>query len=313
MHFEPVSTTDLSTHRMGNAPAAQTLGMQSPGQTGSVREAVYPSMGSSHLITLFSEPARPKSGLSPFVVSILLHASFFSVLTAKVIQNHRIIERFPRSHFGVRVLDFHSTQPQMRQAASASVQYHGPIQATKPSTPKPAPGGSSGGAPSVTSQTAKLMPAPQTLIQPDVPPDLVAFKKIPIPLAVLWSPEKPVVQKRLVPPAPDKAAIAVVRPSIDTPINEENLAEFRVASTVIVKPTPAAPPSTTSPIVVHGPEEVQKVPQTTSQPPDHAAPTPARILSLSDTRVAEGSVVIPQVNESSAKVAPGSTDRKSVV
>lgn len=264
-------------------------------------------MGSSQMITLFSEPSRSGSFPSPFVISILLHASCFSLLTARMIENHHIIERFPTSRFAVRVLDFHSTEPQARQAASGGIAYPSSIPGLRPAAHQPSSGGSSAGSPAVTRQTAKLMPAPQTLIQPDLPSDLVSFKKIPVPLVVLWSPEKTAPVKKIAPPLPDKAAIAVVRPSLDMPIKEENLADLRISSSVFVTQTPAAPPSTTSPIVVHGPEEVKKVPQTTSKPAEQQTPTPARVVSLSDTRVAQGSVVIPLVNESSSKDSPGTT------
>ena len=130
------------------------------------REGVYLSMGSSQVITLFSEPARSNPFPSPFVISILLHASCFGLFTAKLIQNHRIIERFPTGRFAVRELDFHSREPQARQAASGGVAYPGPIPGPIPglglNTNKPTSGGSSAGSPLVTQQTAKLMPAPQT-------------------------------------------------------------------------------------------------------------------------------------------------------
>ena len=261
-------------------------------------------MGAS-MITLFSEPTRSRSFPSPFVISILLHASVFSVFTARMIEKNRIIERFPPSQFAVRVLDFHSTEPLARQSSSAGITYRGPISEAPPAAHRPASGGSSAGSVVPMRQTAQLMPAPQTLMQPDLPHDLVAFKKIPVPLVVLWSPEKAPPQKKIVPPMPDKAAIAVVHPSLDTPIKEENLADIRISSTVFVTQTPAAPPSTTSPIVVHGPEETKKVPQTTSKPTEPEVPTPARVISLSDTRVAQGTVVVPQVNESSSKASPG--------
>jgi hypothetical protein len=151
------------------------------------------------------------------------------------------------------------------------------------------------------------MPAPQTLLQPDLPADLVTFKKVPVPLVVLWSPEKTAPVKKIVAPLPDKAAIAVVHPSLETPLKEENLADLRVSSSVYVTQTPMLPPSTTSPIVVHGPEDAKKVPQTTSKPPEQETPTPARVVSLSDTRVAQGTVVIPLANQSSSKEAPGTT------
>src|SRR6202034_3459040 len=134
------------------------------------------------------------------------------------------------------------------------IAYHGPITEPKPAAQKLASGGGSAGSPAITRQTAKMMPAPPTLLQPDLPPNLMTFKKIPVPLVVLWSPEKPVPQKRISPPMPDKPAIAVVRPSLDTPIKEENLADLRISSSVFVTQTPAVLPSTTSPIVVHGPD-----------------------------------------------------------
>jgi hypothetical protein len=149
------------------------------------------------------------------------------------------------------------------------------------------------------------MPAPQTLLQPDLPPKLLTFKKTPVPLVVLWSPEKTAPQKTIVPPPPDKPAVAVVHPSIEKPLKQENLADLRISSTPFVTTAPTVPPSTTSPIVVHGPEEVKKVPETTSKPAEQQTPTPARVVSLSDTRVAQGTVVIPQVNESSSKETPG--------
>jgi hypothetical protein len=264
-------------------------------------------MGYSPMITLFSEPTRPSSFPSPFVISVLLHASCFGIFTARIIEKHHIIERFPSSRFAVRVLDLHSTEPQTRQAAGAGAAYPGPISSPQAAPHRPTSGGGSEGSPSVTQQTAKLMPAPQTLLQPDLPADLVTFKKVPVPLVVLWSPEKTAPVKKIIAPLPDKAAIAVVHPTLDTPINEENLADLRISPSVFVTQTPAPPPSTTSPIVVHGPEDAKKVPQTTSKPPEQQTPTPARVVSLSDTRVAQGTVVIPLVNQSSSKEASGTT------
>jgi hypothetical protein len=264
-------------------------------------------MGYSPMITLFSEPTRPSSFPSPFVISILLHASCFGIFTARMIEKHHIIERFPNSQFAVRVVDFHSIEPQTRQAAGGDVAYPGPISSPQAAAHQPTSGGGSAGSPSITQQTAKLMPAPQTLLQPDLPADLVTFKRVPVPLVVLWSPEKTTPVKKIVAPLPDKAAIAVVHPSLETPINEENLADLRISPSVYVTQTPMLPPSTTSPVVVHGPEDTKKVPQTTSKPPEPQTPTPARVVSLSDTRVAEGTVVIPLANQSSSKDSPGTT------
>jgi hypothetical protein len=262
-------------------------------------------MGYSPMITLFSEPEQSRSFPSTYVISIVFHAAACSLFALRLVESHHIIERFPESRFAVRVLDFHSTQPQARQSSSSGIAYRGPVSGGQSAAHPPAPGGSSSGSPAMTHVTAQLMPAPQTLLQPDLPKDLTVFKKVPVPLVVLWSPEKPAPQKKIVPPTPDKPAIALVRPSLDTPIKEENLADLRISSTVFVTQSPTARPSTTSPVVVHGPEETKKVPQTTSKPPEPQAPTPVRVLSLSDTRVAQGTVAIPMANQSSAKSAPG--------
>jgi hypothetical protein len=270
-----------------------------------VEQGVSWRMRSSPMITLFSEPDRPSSYPSTYLISMILHVSVGALLTARVIEKNHIIERFPESRFSVRVLDFHSTPPSAH--LSGGITYRGPVAGAQAQVPKAAAAGSSAGSPSFAQPTAKLMPAPQTLVQPDLPNDLATFKKVPVPLVVLWSPEKPEPQKVIVPPTPSKAAIAAVRPSLDAPINEESLADLRISSTTLVTQTPAAPPSTTSPIVVHGPEEAQKVPQTTSTPLEQQAPTPARVLSLSDTRVAQGVVVLPQVNEAAGKNKPGAT------
>jgi len=262
-------------------------------------------MANSGITTLFGEP--PKSSLYPsaFVVSMLLHAGFFSLLTIRLIQNHRIIERFPTDRFAVRFVDFHSTEPQTRQVAGGGIQYRGKIQPAHaqahPSPHKTASGGGSAGSPAVARITPQRMPASQTLIQPDAPPTITLPVKTVVPLVVLWTPDKATV-KRVVPAFENKSSIAVVQPSLDTPIKEENVADLKLSSSAFVTQGPAAPPSTTSPIVVHGPEETRKVPETASKQPD--PPTPGRVLSLSDLRVPEGKVAVPLANQT-AKAIPG--------
>src|SRR5580698_6133145 len=125
-------------------------------------------MGSSTMITLFAEPPQSRSFPASYVVSILLHSSLLSLLTIKILTTPRIIERFSIDRYALQVLDFHSTPPQTRQAAGGGIVYHSPQQGM-PSAAAHKLGGASSGSPQVTRQTAQLMPAPQTLIQPDVP------------------------------------------------------------------------------------------------------------------------------------------------
>ena len=255
-------------------------------------------MGANNMITIFSEPQQSTAYPTTFVVSALVHGSLLALLTFNVVHAHHIIERFPETRFSLRVLDFHSNEPQARQSSGGGIVYRGP----QPAPRKLAQGGSSGGSPTVTRQTAELMPAPQTLVQPDLPKEAIVTPKVPVPLVVLWTPDK-TVPKKMVPALPEKPTISVVHPSLDTPIKEETVADLRISSTAYVTQTPAPLPSTTAPIVVLGPEEASKVPQTTSKQPE--LPTPARVVSLSDIRMVEGSVTVPQANQSSSKSAPG--------
>lgn len=265
-------------------------------------------MANSGIMTLFGEPEKTGFYPSSFLVSGLLHAGFFSLLTMRLIQTHHIIERFPTDRFAVRYVNFHSAEPQTRPAPGGSIRYSGPTQsaAANASKAQPAPqaassAGGSAGAPAVARITPRRMPASQTLIQPDIPPNVTISQKTTVPLVVLWTPDKPIV-KTVAPALPKTASIATVQPSLDTPIKEENLADLKLSSSPFVTQGPAAPPSTTSPIVVHGPEEAKKIPQTTSKQPD--PPTPARVVSLSDLRVPEGKVVVPLANQT-AKSNPG--------
>jgi len=261
-------------------------------------------------MTLFGEPEKTGFYPSSFVVSMLLHAGFFSLLTIRLIQTHHIIERFPTDRFAVRYVNFHTTEPQTRQASGGGIRYSGPTQPTtgqreaSKAQPGPHTASSAGGsvaAPAIARITPKRMPASQTLIQPDIPPTVTISKKTAVPLVVLWTPDK-VTVKTVAPALPKTASIAVAQPSLDTPIKEENIADLKLSSSTFVTQGPAVPASTTTPVVVHGPEEAKKVPQTTSKQPE--PPTPARVISLSDVRVAEGKVAVPMANQT-AKANPG--------
>ncbi len=263
-------------------------------------------MATSGIMTLFSEP--PKATLQPsaFVVSMLLHAGFFSLLTIRLIQTHHVIERFPTDRFAVRFVDFHSTEPKTQQSAAAGgIRAPGQSQPTRsdalPSPRKPATGGGSAGSPAVSRITPQRMPAPQTVIQPDIAPNITISQQTAVPLVVIWTPDKTNL-KKVVLAQPEKPSIAVAQPSLDTPIKEENVSDLKLSSSAFVTQGPAVQPSTTSPIIVHGPEEVKKVPQTTSKQPE--PPTPARVISLSDLKVAEGKVAVPMANQT-AKATPG--------
>ncbi len=261
------------------------------------------------MTTLFADPVPSNSFVSPYLVSGVLHAVALSLLGIHAFESHRIIERFPNDdRYAVRLLELHSPQP-LPARSPGSISYSKFAPAT--SGASAAEGKASAGAGTSASAALqlpvpRLMPAPHLLIQPEAPKNVVLPEKAPIPLLVLWGPEK-VVVKRPMPPLPQTPSISEVHPSLDTPIKEENLAEFKVAPSSLSTSTLTMPAGTTSPIVVHGPEQAKKVPETTSLSPQLKPPTPAKILSLSDVRVREGAVAIPLANQGSPKTNPGMT------
>jgi hypothetical protein len=107
---------------------------------------------------------------------------------------------------------------------------------------------------------------------------------------------------------PEKATAADVKPSPDPPNEQLDLANISIATPPVLKPKLMMPASTTSPIAMQAPDKVQLAPTTVSQPTKQ--PTPVAVMSLSDLRMAEGTVVLPPVNESAntntqGALAPG--------
>jgi hypothetical protein len=251
-------------------------------------------MRSSHILSLFSERPEVSQRPSSFVVSILAHCAALVLLTFGIVYTPEIHDRVMTEHYSVRHLDLHAPEPKIRQRAGSEVAYPGPHAEVH----EPSPGGSQ----AALRQIAKAEPGPQTLVQPDLPARVKLKEKIPVPTIVIWSPKKSVV-KALVAPLPEKATAADSHPAADPPNEEVNLADLSISSTDMVAETQAIFASTTSPVVVHGPEQVQLPPASTSQ--STAQPTPTAVMSLSDVQMRDGTVILPPVNETAATSAQG--------
>jgi hypothetical protein len=113
----------------------------------------------------------------------------------------------------------------------------------------------------------------------------------------MWSPESSTARQIVLPP-PQEKTVANVRPDLTAPNHEVELADLKISASAFVTDTPSPLPSTTSPVVVRGPELVKQVPETASK--SLGAPVPARILSLSDLRLERGTFALPMVNETAA-------------
>jgi len=253
-------------------------------------------MQSSRTVPLFAELPLSSTRPSAFLISTVSHGLAFAVLVYGLHHIPRIDERSPDQQETVRLLNLNNTEPKLRWTggggASGGGSRHAIVQGA-------APAASSGGepsSPSVPQQLAQQVATPQTLVQPDLPPNVVLPNETPLPFVLMWSAENSPL-KKVVPPPPQEITAADVRPSLLRPNRELDLADLKISATAFTTETPALPPSTTSPLRVRGPEPIKQVPETASKPV--APPTPARIMSLSDLHLEQGTIAVPMVNQTS--------------
>lgn len=260
-------------------------------------------MSSSRTITLFSERPEVTQRPASFLVSILAHGVAVALVSFGIIYTPVINEHLVGRHYTIRQLDLHTPKEQTHQAASKGLAYPGPHSDVH----KPESGQKPAAHEAVLRQTADAAKGIQTLIQPDIPDPVKIAEETPVPTVVIWSPKKEPV-KVLVAPLPEKATASDVKPSMKAPNQEIDLGDLSISSTD--KPTNRMPvfPTTTSPLVVHGPNMVQLAPVTASQA--SAQPTPTAVMSISDLRMPDGTATLPPVNQTATQnesgiLAPG--------
>lgn len=255
-------------------------------------------MSSCLTITLFSEQLDDRQQPTSFVVSILLHCVALGMLSFGIMYAPRLDTSAIAKRYTVRRLDLDTPEQKMRRAARGKVKYPGPRLAAHAT----APGGKTEAHAPALRVVAQAVKGPQTLVQPDLPSHLTLAKETPVPTVILWSPQKNPV-KNIVAPLPEKPTAADVRPSLDKPNEEVNLADLNFSSSALDAQKLPILPSTTSPIVVHGPQQVQLAPVTVSQP--SAQPTPTAVLSLSDLQMPKGTASLPPLNETASSATEG--------
>jgi hypothetical protein len=260
------------------------------------------------MISLFSERPQPSQRPTSFVVSILAHGAAVAVLSFGIIYTPEFKEPLVGRRYTIRHLDLHAEKEPPRQSSAKGIAYPGP-HAEAP--PKAQPGKKAASHQAVMRQTADAEKGPQTLVQPDIPDPVKAIVETPVPTVVIWSPKKEQV-KAVVSPLPEKATASDVKPSIKPPNEELNLGDMGISSSLT--PTDILPvlPTTTSPLVVHGPKMVQLAPVTISQ--KAAMPTPTAVMSISDLRMPDGTATLPPVNQTteqseSGTLAPGQASK----
>jgi len=249
-------------------------------------------MMSFYTITLFTEQSDLGPQPTSFAASMVVHSVAAAVIWFGLAYRPALT-RVTTEHDIVRELDLHMPD-QQALAAMARAAYlgghsgaHAPASGGNPSPRRPVP-----------RPVAEARPGPQTLVQPDIPNPITLAEQIPMPQVMIWSPSKTVV-KKVVPPLPEKPTASDVKPSVERPNEEMTLADVNIASSFHPSAKSIIPASTTSPVVIQAPQQVQLPPVTASQP--SAQPTPAAIVSLSDLRLKNGTVALPPVNESAVK------------
>jgi hypothetical protein len=255
-------------------------------------------MRSSRTITLFSDRPELSQRPSSFVVSILVHGVALGLLTFGIIYTPPINDRILTERYTVRHLDLHAPEPQKGRSAGNGVEYPGPHSIAQ----NPPLGKKATVPPDALREIAQAAPGPQTLVQPDLPKHVTLTEETPVPTVVIWSPKK-APAKKVVAPLPEKATASDVRPSNDPPNEEVNLADLGISATDAWAQTQAILASSTSPVIVRGPDLAQLPPVTTSE--GSAEPTPTAVMSLSDLRMREGTVTLPPVNETAASASLG--------
>ncbi len=241
----------------------------------------------------FDAGPRPTS----FVVSILVHCLAAAIILFGFAYKPPFA-KLDKEHYTARLLDL-SMPDQQWQDHKADAAYP----RSQAANSKPASGSKpSHNRPPVLRQMVQAKPGLQTLIQPDLPAIVTLNEEIPVPQVVIWTPSKTPV-KNIVPPLPQKPTAADVKPTIDVPNQEVNLADINIASSDLPSPRNMVLASTTSPVAVQQPQLVQLPPVSATQ--NSAQPTPAAILSLSDLRMKNGTAALPPVNESAAANVQG--------
>lgn len=244
------------------------------------------SSGNMLFATLDSHGQRPTS----LVGSILIHVIAGAVVLFGFAYKPPAV-RVAQAHYTLRELDL-ILPPESQKPAPPRIPY------PKSHAGAAAPEGRTEASRSLPKQ---MQPGPQTLIQADLLNPITLPQPIPVPQVVIWSPSKTTV-KHIVPPLPEKPTAAEVIPVLDRPNQELTLADVNLASSKLPSVKLPVAPSTTSPVTVHAPAQVQLPPASASQ--QSAPPTPAAVLSLSDLKM-NGSAALPPVNESQASNAQG--------
>jgi hypothetical protein len=244
-------------------------------------------MDRSRMISLFAEAPSPRRGPSGFVVSALIHVAVIGLGYVYMRQAVRVQNLIANQRYSVRLINVES--PPLRRIRSGGSGGGSPDLST---AVMHAPG-TAGQASPLIHEVVRPTRAAQTLVQPDLPPDLLA-KQVPLPQMLIWSAGRtPTVT--ITPPRPQPVNAPVAYPSLEAPNDQLNIAEVKMAATAIRVSALTLPASTTAPMAVKHASQPMQMPALATTAVGTA--TPARVISLSDVQMERGTIALPALNE----------------
>jgi hypothetical protein len=152
--------------------------------------------------------------------------------------------------------------------------------------------------------TPHVDPVKQTLVQMDLPPNIMLKQEIPLPTVVLWTETRPAppMRKLFVAPQIKKELPKVVQrlpkaPILERPNLETTVAELNMASAVLSEtPHLVRPPGVAPPVASTGQEAAKELPKL--RVADSAQPSAANVVSLPINPSQTSSLlVLPPVNQ----------------
>ncbi len=251
------------------------------------------------MITLFSAPQQSKPDPYSIAISAVTHCGVIGLLFLGIADRPKVIDpsltpRCALRHLQLQVPDLHSYDS--KDSTESDTQNKRSARQTN----APSPDAQQLLARQQPIPQINSTPAPQTLVQPSVSPKLFLTQELPAPSAIMWTDES--AYKLIIPPSLLQKVKVIVKPSLEEPNQEEKLADIRITSSERDFDVVPILPSSTSPVVVRGPEEVNKIPETASNTSEPNLL--ARLLSLTDLRMKSGSASLPSVNQTAA-ASPG--------
>jgi hypothetical protein len=247
-------------------------------------------MMSSRTITVFSESADFQQAMSPLVASILAHGVASAIIGFAAMYSPRVIDSTQGQRYIVRHLELDPTESRARRAPGETSHDDQPSSAI-------ARAALSEKMAAYLQEPALVRPAAtgtQILIQPDRS-DLEFHNEIQVPTLVMWRPGT-IPVKTIVSPLPEELHAASVTPSISSPNEELALKNLALPSTNVPGRDYQPPAGTTSPLVVHKNDAMQKPPVSVSQA--SVKPALAPLLSVSDFWSQDKSVILPPISQS---------------